>query len=264
MIKNPSVGPYVNWKYPATWVIMTPMKLNHQTTGNRGGGFAITDREEEISLLAPLNMQENISHQWSEYQTMASRILSKVAGFDDLTANIRALKGVAGGWDKILDTAKNARGVADTIRSSINAIGNAAQGVKIPHNKIDNPLVYETSPHRTITINFSLASQTEPIGKDIYDITFKFINYSSPDLKPNDIEVDLPYIFSIRTDPSGIINYPVCALTSVQPDYKAPYVNGYPMTIDLTLTFEDLQPIFRTFLNKSYKAKVKVIGTRSR
>jgi len=262
MIQNPSIGRYADPSFDATWVIITPMKLHHQTTGNRGGGFAITGREEEIKLMAPPNLQENITHQWSEYQTMASRILSKVAGFDDLTANIRALGGVAKEWDKILDTAKNARGVSNTIRSSINAIGNAAQGVQIPHNKIDNPLVYETSPHRNITINFSLATQSRPIGKDIYDITFKFINYSSPDLKPGDIEVDLPYIFSIRTEPSGIINYPVCALTSVQPDYKAPYVDGYPMTIDLTLTFEDLQPIFRTFLNKSYKSKVTVIKSR--
>jgi len=260
MLQNPSTGPYTRWEYSATWVLITPMKLHHQTTGNRGGGFAITNKEEPIKLLAPLTLQENISHSWTEYQSVAARILSKVAGFDDLAADIRAVGGIASNWDKILDAAKKAEGVEKTIRSTINEIGQRAQGIAIPHNKVDNPLVYETSPHRTITMSFELASQAkkQPIGKDIYDIAEKFIYYSSPDLKPNDIEVDLPYIFEVQTIPAGIIHYARCALTSVQPDYKAPYIGGFPMTITLTLTFEDLQPIFRTFL-KEYAAKVTVI-----
>ena len=90
MIQNPSTGPYTRWEYSATWVLMTPMKLHHQTTGNRGGGFAITNKEEPIKLIAPLTLQENISHSWTEYQSVAARILSKVAGFDDLAADIRA------------------------------------------------------------------------------------------------------------------------------------------------------------------------------
>ena len=250
MLQNPSTGPYTSWENSATWVTITPMKLKHQTTGNRGGGFAITNKEEPFKLMAPLTMQENISHSWEEYQSVAARILSKVAGFDDLAADIRAVGGIAQNMNKILDAAKSAKGVEQTIRSTINAAGQQAQGIKIPHNKVDNPLVYKTSPHRSITFSFELASQAkkQPIGKDIYDIAEKFIFYSSPDLKPNDIEVDLPYIFEVQSIPAGIIYYPVCALTSVQPDYKAPYVGGYPMTLTLTLTFEDLQPIFRTFL----------------
>jgi hypothetical protein len=66
------------------------------------------------------------------------------------------------------------------------------------------------------------------------------------------------------TIPSEIIDYPVCALTSVQPDYKAPYVDGYPMTITLTLTFEDLQPIFRTFLKGGGRSRVTVKNPNSR
>lgn len=260
MLQNPSTGPHTRWKYSATWVLITPMKLHHQTTGNRGGGFAITNKEEPIKLLAPLTLQENISHSWTEYQSVAARILSKVAGFDDFAADARAIGSVGQNWKKVLDAAKKAEGVEKTIRSTINEMGQRAQGIAIPHNKIDNPLVYETSPHRTITMSFELASQAkkQPIGKDIYDIAEKFIYYSSPDLKPNDIEVDLPYIFEVQTIPAGIIHYARCALTSVQPDYKAPYIGGFPMTITLTLTFEDLQPIFRTFL-KEYAAKVTVI-----
>lgn len=265
MISNPSTGPYTQWENSATWVLMTPMKLLHQTTGNRGGGFAITNKEETIKLMAPLTLQENISHSWGEYQSVASRILSKVAGFDDLAADMRAVGGVAHNFDKILDAAKGAKGVEKTIRSTINEVGQRAQGIKIPHNKVDNPLVYQTSPHRTITFSFELASQStkQPIGKDIYDITERFIYYSSPNLKPNDIEVDLPYIFEIQTIPSEIIYYPVCALTSVQPDYKAPYVDGYPMTITLTLTFEDLQPIFRNFL-RDKSSRVTVVGKNAK
>ncbi len=261
MLQNPSTGPWTRFTHSATWFLITPLKLLHQTTGNRGGGFKITGREEEIKLMAPATIQENISHQWEEYQSVAARILSKVAGFDDLAADVRAVGGVAKNFDKILDAAKSAKGIENTIRSTINAAGQSAAGIKIPHNKVDNPMVYKTSPHRTITISFELASQakTQPIGKDIYDIAEKFIYYSSPDLKPNDIEVDLPYIFEVQTIPAGIIHYPRCALTSVQPDYKAPFVNGYPMTITLTLTFEDLQPIFRTFL-KDNAAKVTVIN----
>jgi hypothetical protein len=63
-------------------------------------------------------------------------------------------------------------------------------------------------------------------------------------------KVELPYVFQVRTKTGvdgykDIVNMRCAAISSIQPTYFHPYVNGYPCKCELTITFIDIEPISR-------------------
>ena len=88
------------------------------------------------------------------------------------------------------------------------------------------------------------------------------MKYSSPDLiNESGIKIEFPYMWEIKTLPIDFINYPTCALTGVQPTWNSPYINGYPSSCNLQLTFVDLSPLYAGTIKKG--TVIKVISNKS-
>ena len=54
----------------------------------------------------------------------------------------------------------------------------------------------------------------------------------------------------VKTVPNDFINYPTCALISVQPTWNSPYIHHLPSSVNLQLTFQDMSPLYRETIEK--------------
>ena len=126
---------------------------------------------------------------------------------------------------------------------------NSVPGMGIPKMKVDTPLVYANSKRRDWNFTFTLIAEDNP-KTDIIDPVQDLMKYSAPEAlgknKSKGIDINLPYIFNLSTQPHDYIRSNYTALESVQPTWKGPYVKGYPSMVELQLTFKDLSPLFRS------------------
>lgn len=181
-------------------------------------------------MVAPTDIQENIQHVWEEYDsiqgTIAEALVSgHTAGMQlmELGANIST---VASGGTSAIDL-KNSN-------------------VVVPKYKIDSPLVYKGSTRREYTFTFPMMEWMDIYG-DVIDPISDFRRYSCAAIGSNSTDtIEWPAVFSVVSSPYPFILIPDAALTNVQVTYKSPYKFGMPQSADLTLTFKDLRPLYRS------------------
>lgn len=207
--------------------------------------------EVQYAFLAPLNMVETVQHNWSEYDSIASRLAQKVRTAAKIGAEFQGLvnsfESAANQKAKAKDLLKNkspdaAQALANFARSTYNKISPHS----IPKIKVDTPLYYENSPRRTFTVEVTLVAENDP-RMDVVEPIKDLMKWSSPALKgQGGVDIDFPYMFEVYTRPKEFIKYSTLALTSVQPTYNHPYIQGYPSSALVQLTFLDLSPLYRS------------------
>ena len=239
----------------ALWFCIKPRKLENQNTAGRGGSISLgSEPSPTFKFLAPSSLMETISHTWEPYESVQSRLAEKVRSIGKLAGESKALIG-AFTMENLTNTfksLKSAKGVTDAMRS----IHNSVPGMNIPKMKVDTPLVYSNSERRKWSFLFNIISEGNP-KRDVVDVVHDLMKYSSPEMTGSSIDINLPYIFSISTQPNGIIISSYTALDSVQPTWKGPYINGYPSLCELTLSFTDLSPLFRRTIENGSIINVK-------
>lgn len=240
----------------SVWISMKPRKILDQFS--KGAGTIAAERvNTEFKFLAPLNLNENIVHHWEAYESVASRLAQKVRSAVKLGSEVRGLANAFGSNANLADTVRNTFANASVdegqaVERYINKIYNAVPGTRIPPIKVDTPLYYANSDRRQIVFEFQLFYESVN-GYNPEDILVnpikELMKYSSPDLI-SDINIEFPYMWSIKTVPEEFINYTTCALVGVQPTWNSPYINGYPSSVNLQLTFMDLSPLYAGTIEK--------------
>ena len=207
--------------------------------------------EVQYAFLAPLTMVETVSHNWAEYDSISSRIAQKVRTAAKVGAEfqgiINSFESAANERAKAKDLLKQKGPVAGQ------ALANFARGVynrisphSIPKIKVDTPLYYENSPRRNFTFEVTLIAEDNP-RMDVVEPVKDLMKWSSPALKgQGGVDIDFPYLFEVYTRPKEWIKFSTMALTAVQPTYQHPYIQGYPSSCILQLTFMDLSPLYRS------------------
>lgn len=234
------------------WISMKPNKILDQYSKG-AGSISSVEATEEFLFLAPLALNEAISHNWEAYESVASRLAQKVRSVSKLTAETRGLVEVFGkGADigtmtnNVKQLVANSSGVGRAVENVSRQIYNKTGGHNIPKIKIDTPMYYTNSEHRQLVLDFQLFN--EPISKDPEESLIspikKLMKYSSPAHKGG-IDIEFPYFFEVKTVPIPFINMPTCALTGIIPTWSAPYIKGVPSSVALQLTFRDLSPLYR-------------------
>lgn len=217
---------------------------------------------KEFKFLAPLNINENIVHQWEPYESIASRLAQKARSLVKLTSEVTSLfernanlaQATKDTYDRIAQ-GKTGNAVETAAKALYQRAGNA----RIPKIKVDTPLYYQNSERRQLVFDFQLyhegLNRTDPtldLVKPIQDL----MKLSSPSLI-SDITIDFPYMFQVYTTPQNFIRYSNCALVGVQPTWKSPYIDGVPTSCDLQLTFLDMSPLYRETIEKGTVINVK-------
>jgi hypothetical protein len=237
--------PHSGFGRNALWICMRPMEIEKQTTGKGGLGITFSDKRDIFKFLAPAEIMETLAHGWEEYESMTSRLQEKLKTVMKLGAEIDAIGDVVGKVGKILTAPKSKISKTSQLRGAITSVKSDVVAARV-----DTPLVYQSSERREWNFTFQLLSDSDPIEDVVWPVK-EIMRYSCPEAGIVDIDIKFPYVFKLYTEPGGLFFADYAALTSVQPTWKEPYRHGYPTSCDLTLTFKDMSPVFRSLIARS-------------
>jgi hypothetical protein len=217
------------------WIEFEILRIEHQNFDVREkGGISVFETGEKFYLLAPNEFGLNVSHRWGDDKNIGARLLEKVVHLKHETKEIKAVY-------KSIDNLLSNSG-ATSLKAGL-------AGAKIhDFQRVDAPMMYTDSEHRTYIFDFIFADQGK-IYEDVYQPIDMLQRYSSAVDIDQTIKIELPHIFKIRTvdgnnQTKNIINVDRAAVTSMQPVFKGPYRDGYPTQATLSITFVDLSPLF--------------------
>jgi len=235
------------------WIHLKGYRILDQLSKGVGNISIPTKPDVQFAFLAPLAITETVAHNWNEYDSLASRLAQKARTAAKLGAEWNGLmKTFSTGTPE--DNAKNViavenkgskigSGQGQFISNWMQKTYNSVSPHSIPKLKVDTPLYYESSDRRNLNFEVTLVAERNP-KSDIIDIVHDLMRYSCPNLKGG-ISIDFPYMFELYTHPKQWLKYSTLALTAVQPTYNAPYINNYPSSCQLQLTFKDMSPLYR-------------------
>lgn len=188
---------------------LNPKLANHIEVG---------EADAHWSMIAPTDIQENISHTWEEYSSIQGRVA-------------QARTDIIKSGTKIFD-----------LRNG----GRQGGGTGAALNKVDSPMVYTGSERREYSFTFLLQMYTDIGSKEVAQPINEFRKYSCATIDNISADtIEFPHIFTIESMPQPFIYVKWCVLTNVQVTYNAPYRNGYPQRAELTLTFKDIRPLYK-------------------
>lgn len=169
-------------------------------------------------------------------------------------------------WDDLATPAGALKDISSKISNQLMvAEGTGNRGAITTGHKADNPYLYVGTDRRNISLSLEFT-----VFRDTYNDVFqpiqKLIEYSCPQITDSSTEFVFPYIFSLQTFTGDrkavdIISIKHVAITSVQPTYMGPWIDGYPSKATVEIDFDDLNPLYRSTL---YNEKHKRITTSSK
>jgi len=124
-------------------------------------------------------------------------------------------------------------------------------GKNIVTNKYDTPLTFMDTDRRILNVTVGLQDQGDT-KSDVFLPVRALESYSCPEKTPGSFNLEMPYIFTVKTIDSDLIYFENAVLSSVQPTWYGPYRGGYPTKCELTLEFKDLEPLYRNLLFNGY------------
>lgn len=222
------------------WLSLSVYELTNQTGDARDrGGIQTNGPVDNMAFLLPKTFQETLDHNWEEHQGIAQRLGDVIQTSNQAWKELQS----AGRLD---------------LRSA-----------QVSKEKPDAPLVYKGTSRRQLSLTFGLADQ----GSIYYDVLHPVIElqkYSSPTDKNDAIlyTIEFPHVFKLSVidgngSLSNLTSMEWASLQAVQPTYNGPYRNGSPSSCELTLTFIELEPVYKKiFERRSKRVSSSMVGAR--
>lgn len=122
---------------------------------------------------------------------------------------------------------------------------------EIPFSKVDAAVTYRNTQHRDFTFTFELVySDRNSVAQQVYYPINRLMEMSCAERDINNLRIKPPYIFKVYTEPFAFIRMRNAALISVQTNWKYPYINGIPSQAEVTLSFKEIDPVYRKTFNE--------------
>lgn len=255
--KNPVGGFYSNFNN-LTWIHLLGKKLKSQTSTVKGGRIQVDDTQPvyDFSFIAPEEMMETISHDWTEYESWVNRLGGLLQTGTKLKADLR---GIGTNIQQLVDKGVQSWEESDT-STLTNYLKNVSPETGIPQTRIDSPLVYSGSQRREWNFTVHLAAFKNPV-KEIALPVFWLMKLSCPQKHEGSVYIEAPYVFKFKTydnyaNNNNLIYSNWCALKAVQPTWSGPYIRGYPLKCDLTLTLVEIEPLYSSTIGNESRVNV--------
>lgn len=211
-------------------IIAFDIKKQDLQPKNNSGHVEVGGKLYDWDLVAPSDIQENIQHTWEEYSSFQGRAAQYIS---DVSKAISSAVQIGGGFLR-------SGGNTDPAKS-----------------KVDSPMVYTGSKRLEYSITVLFMRWRNGAFADVFEPIHQFRKYSCASFGGSIDTVNFPAIFQIYTSPADFINIRYAALTDVQTKYESPFVSGYPQRAECTLTFMDIQPLYR----ESWQDGMSVVTT---
>jgi len=203
---------------------ITPLKVAAQSTTNTTiSSLSISKVGQPYVFLAPNNIMTDTLHQWENYDSLGTRFIQKKEG--------------------MMKTFR------DTKTTFEEGIKNGSVTGNVVTQKLDTPQTFKDSSRRQLNVTIQLLDQNNP-RKNVFQ-PVRDLQLMSCAEKTGQFDFKMPWIFKVETKPSDIIVMNRCALTSVQPTFSHPYIEGYPSKAELALVFIDLLPLYQNSFKRS-------------
>ena len=212
------------------WLQLTPLKMvvdNINARVDNVSGEPVPS-VEPMWFLMPSDFMFTIQHTWEELTTPASALRTIAS---KISTQGRTVKGTAGGTFEVGD-------------------------------KADNPHLYSNTARREFQMEFNFSVYNSTFN-DVFLPVQNLVEYSCPEINSGFTEFTFPYIFSLQTvtgdgQSVDIVSIKKMAITSVQPAYKGPWIDGYPSSAAVQVSFVDLNPLYRSTLNNEKNKSITV------
>ncbi len=232
-----------------------------------------------LKFAMPREIMESLQHTYGSAETFSAKISEKYA----------QLGGVA--WKQIQGIMKTFKGksMKDVIAEierifKSNNVGQALidKAAEIAQNLIgqselhfyknDAPLIYKTSERRVYEFVFHLVAIKDRYDDVVFPVRLlQYLSSPTKDLSKGEkdtmanTKIKPPFYFEVKTEPDNEFLYIKRAvIRSVNPVFKAPWVNGLPTYCELRLSIEEIDPLFDDVFNRddvvSGRIEEKVTG----
>ena len=224
------------------WINLDARELISQKGYARGANSITTGSNTlgQWKFLAPLEISEEVAHEWGDYEGMGARIAQKAITIS------KGLKEIGG----IFDAGKNA--IGNTKRGfDATTIAKSAMVQAAAHNieqqKSDTAFTYQSTRRRSFSFNFSVAYMPgdKNVRESIYQPLLELKKLSCPQVDGDIIGIKFPAVFKVYSYPSNLLRINHAALVMVSIVWKAPFIEGYATHADVQLTFTDIEPLYR-------------------
>lgn len=256
----------------STFLRIQPKKVNNKDTVNTNAREKSINSEaigQPLFFMLPDEVSIPLQHSWREQATVSGNIRQLHASFARQYGELKTV-----GSNIATAVPQLGSAVADVMKGNFEGAGTKTlnsfkefeKGGTIDQGllalKNDNPVVYESSTRRNLSIELSLAVY-ENTYSDVMEPIELLMELSSPTRGGNNTQVGFiyPYIFDISMvlgTTNNVTMYQIsnAVITSINPTLKYPYINGYPSSADLTIQFEDLDPLYVEKLVEGRKVNV--------
>lgn len=225
------------------WLHFEAREFEKQGGYARGQGSIETGSKlKSWKLLSPTEIMESVSHDWGEYESIGSRIAQKIG---EIKTGVNEFKGLTSALGKSLSEGAG----SFSARKLASNIAYGAANVSVPKFKVDTSMVYQDTKRREykFVFNFAVTYGGKGPEKEVFEPIREMEKLSCAEIGGEFalIDIKFPAIFKVYSEPSGIIKINHAALTAVQPTWKAPFKDGYPISCELQVTVMDIEPLYR-------------------
>jgi len=254
--KNPQKGqwkPHSEFTENASlWIRLDVYELTKQAAWGRGN--IVTERTgDTFTFLAPKEFIESTVHDWADYESMMGRLAQKAAELEKGGKEIGQI--VSSGSDVAKLLASNIFTAGADVGAKVAqnaALKGADTNMSVINQRYDAPLYYKGSDRRKFDLIFYLVEEGDACSDVVVPV--RMLQALSSPVKDGVLYGILPpHIFSINSEPDAdflFVEY--AALKAVQPTWRGPYIGGYPSSCELTLSFEDMTPLFHDSFGSSF------------
>lgn len=262
--------PHGDYNKKALWIKMEARKLTGQSSYGRGN-IKTDALGYTWQFLAPKEFIESTVHEWVDYDSLLGRGAQVIAELEKGGREIGgALAAVGTGSQAAFNALKEkfVKGkleIADlpaALQTLKTEAGKAALEIQVFNYRVDAPLHYKSSERRKFDFVFNLAEEGNPLNDIV--IPVRTLQRLSAPVRTDDFYGILPpAVFDIYSYPdASFIRLKFAALKSVQPTWKGPYIDGSPTSCELTLSFEDMTPLFDSSFSQN-PVKITQTGVMS-
>ena len=125
--------------------------------------------------------------------------------------------------------------------------------------KVDEALVYQDSPRRSMTFKLNLAAKSDPYD-EVYEPVKKLQWYSCARMGGGLVSIEWPHLFHIKVGEYGgqeLMEMKLAAMQNCDVVWKMPFVGQnkgglLPCVAELTLTFIELAPLYKQTLEQQF------------